>query len=438
MATGNPFLGYSTGSVGDVTMYRRDGKLVMRARNRNPKNPQTEKQQYQRAIMATVLLAYKQGSEIFDHAFEGVQTGSRCQARFMSLNLRKLRTALAEDLVNPDLPLNPNLGKARVVAPGSITTTPWEFIISQGTYSQNLFTKSADSHDDPIFTMPAPSAGQSVADYANARSLIAGDIYTFVLLTPNLDDVVYIAPGDEVSGYATVYNTRFSFCRLVVREGLETVTDTLVNLGQLFEVTKSAEVTADVTSLPLSTSFGVSTFSTMPDNINMGAIGVIRSREDQDVRSSSQLWLGSSAGDSADYIDGTGLTANWILDAWQGTSEKVGKSKLILEGGQVSGVATSTPNSILDLSELPWGTSGANTITMRFEPTPDDIAAHLKMYCAASPYNPCLINIDGSGDIFVEPPAGGSLTSLGTITINGATVTYTGAGEDEILKVEWL
>lgn len=438
MATGNLFLGYGTGSVGDVTMYRRDGKLVSRARNRNPKNPQTEKQQYQRAIMATVLLAYKQGSEIFDHAFEGVQTGSRCQARFMSLNLRKLRTALAEDLVNPDLPLNPNLGKARVVAPGSITTTPWEFIISQGTYSQNLFTKSADSHDDPIFSMPAPSAGQSVADYANAQSLIAGDIYTFVLLTPDLDDVVYIAPGDEVSGYATVYNTRFSFCRLVVRAGLETVTDTLVSLGQLFEVTKSAEVTADISSLPLSTSFGVSTFSTMPDNINMGAIGVIRSREDQDVRSSSQLWLGSSAGDSSDYIDGTGLTANWILDAWQGASEQVGKSKLILEGGKVSGVATSTPNSILSMSDIPWDQTDPSTATMRWEPTPEDLVAHLKLYTELNPYLPCPISVDSQGVITAEDARGGSYPKIGNLTIDGAVITYTPNDQSYILKVEWL
>lgn len=438
MATGNPFLGYSTGSVGDVTMYRRDGKLVMRARNRNPKNPQTEKQQYQRAIMATVLLAYKQGSEIFDHAFEGVQTGSRCQARFMSLNLRKLRTALAEDLVNPNLPLNPNLGKARVVAPGSITTTPWEFIISQGTYSQNLFTKSADSHDDPIFTMPAPSDGQSVADYANAQSLIAGDIYTFVLLTPNLDDVVYIAPGDEVSGYATVYNTRFSFCRLVVRAGLETVTDTLVSLGQLFEITKSAEVTTDVSSLPLSTSFGVSTFSTMPDNINMGAIGVIRSREDQDVRSSSQLWLGSSAGDSSDYIDGTGLTANWILDAWQGASEQVGKSKLILEGGQVSGVANSASNAILDMPELPWDKSEDESFTMRWAPSAEDLITHLKMYGMEAPYTPLAISVDGEGYISVIQDIEGVESTVGFLTINGATVSYRAENVVDIMKVEWL
>lgn len=438
MATGNLFLGYGTGSVGDVTMYRRDGKLVSRARNRNPKNPQTEKQQYQRAIMATVLLAYKQGSEIFDHAFEGVQTGSSCQARFMSLNLRKLRTALAEDLVNPDLPLNPNLGKARVVAPGSITTTPWEFIISQGTYSQNLFTKSADTHDDPIFTMPAPSAGQSVADYANARALIAGDIYTFVLLTPNLDDIVYIAPGDEVSGYATVYNTRFSFCRLVVRAGLETVTDTLVSLGQLFEVTKSAEVTADVSSLPLSTSFGVSTFSTMPDNINMGAIGVIRSREDQDVRSSSQLWLGSSAGDSSDYIDGTGLTANWILDAWQGASEQVGKSKLILEGGQVSGVSTSTPNSIIDLPELPWGLTDEVTFVMRWEPTAEDILEHLKVYSQLTPYTPCPLSVGEQNVITVGNVYGSSLPEIGAITINGANLRFVGNNVEPVMKVEWL
>ena len=41
MAKGNMLMGYSRGSVGDVTFARIKGQQIARARNRNPKNPKT-------------------------------------------------------------------------------------------------------------------------------------------------------------------------------------------------------------------------------------------------------------------------------------------------------------------------------------------------------------------------------------------------------------
>lgn len=334
MAKGNMFLGYARGKVGDVVMYRQNGEQVTRSRNRNPKNPRTEKQLYQRAIMATVLLCYKAGMEIFDHSFQGRSKGAQCQQRFLSMNCRKLRTALAEDLaIINRIKLNPDLAKSRFVAPGSISTTPWTFTISEGTYDQGLFSKSADADGNPYFTLPAIGADSSVAAYAAANNLIAGDIYTFVVLVPNLDDVVYTAPAEETSGWYKVYNTRFAFLRYIVRDNLAANTDQLTSYNQLFSVSASVEIPSDVADFAIDKQINISALAIMPDNINIGAIGVIRSRLDVDLRSSSELYLSQSSGDSADYMDGSGLTPDWLLTAWSEAGERVGSSELILEGG---------------------------------------------------------------------------------------------------------
>lgn len=357
MAKGNMFLGYARGKVGDVVMYRQNGEQVTRSRNRNPKNPRTEKQLYQRAIMATVLLCYKAGMEIFDHSFQGRSKGAQCQQRFLSMNCRKLRTALAEDLAIIDrIKLNPYLAKSRFVAPGSISTTPWSFIISEGTYDQGLFTRAADAEGNPYFSLPAMGTNISVAEYAAANNLIAGDIYTFVILVPNLDDVVYTAPAEEWSGYTEVYNTRFAFLRYIVRNNLAANTDPLATYNQLFTVSASVEIPSDVADFAIDKQINISALAIMPDNINIGAIGVIRSRLDADLRSSSELYLSQSSGDSAQYTDGSGLTPDWLLTAWSEAGERVGNSELILEGGglvQRRGQNTVPPFSTQTLGGTP-------------------------------------------------------------------------------------
>jgi hypothetical protein len=94
MAKGNLFQGMARGAVGDVVFSRLNGQQVSRVRNRQPANPQTNAQLYQRAIMATVMQAYSFGKKIFDHSFEGKKKGSECQNAFLSLNSLKLRSAI--------------------------------------------------------------------------------------------------------------------------------------------------------------------------------------------------------------------------------------------------------------------------------------------------------------------------------------------------------
>ena len=90
-------LGYSRGSVGDLTFYRRNAQQVARARARVVKNPKTLAQQMQRAIMRTSVEAYKVIKEICDHSWEGVAYGANSYAEFQKQNMAMLRRLAAAD-----------------------------------------------------------------------------------------------------------------------------------------------------------------------------------------------------------------------------------------------------------------------------------------------------------------------------------------------------
>lgn len=64
-------LGYATGSVGDVTFARVKGNQVAKARNRNPSNPKSSGQVYQRAKFANAVEFYKRAVQnLFKFAYE--------------------------------------------------------------------------------------------------------------------------------------------------------------------------------------------------------------------------------------------------------------------------------------------------------------------------------------------------------------------------------
>ena len=95
MAKGNMLLGFSRGSVGDLTFYRRNSQQVTRARARVVKNPKTLQQQMQRAIMRTSVEAYKVLKSICDHSWEGVAYGANSYAEFQKQNMAMLRRLAA-------------------------------------------------------------------------------------------------------------------------------------------------------------------------------------------------------------------------------------------------------------------------------------------------------------------------------------------------------
>ena len=329
MAKGNLFQGMGRGKVGDVVFSRLNGEQISRVRNRHPKNPRSNSQLYQRAIMATVMQAYSAGKAIFDHSFEGYAVGAQNQRRFLSLNAKMLRQLVATDI---NTPLKGDAQKARVVAPGVSVPVADPFIISRGSYQQNLLEFMPV---DMSYYLPDAQSAETVAQYAERNGLIAGDIYTFIVFAMKKDIAYQSNLFDDV--LASQNYCSFGWVRLIVKENLASVKTAIQNWSNLFDVQNSGG-DFNVTPTTIASwgmTAGVSIGNLIVNNGNAytskGAIGVIRSRLDQDLRSDSVLNV--DYGENAENM--FGIASEYILDEWKNATTSVGNSDLILEGGDI-------------------------------------------------------------------------------------------------------
>lgn len=87
MAKNNLFLGSARGSVGDVTMYVRNGAQVSRLRRRDISNPRSGSQSLQRSLFAPVAKFYAPLSVALEKSFEG-KNKSESYTAFLKENLR--------------------------------------------------------------------------------------------------------------------------------------------------------------------------------------------------------------------------------------------------------------------------------------------------------------------------------------------------------------
>lgn len=206
------------GAVGDVVFYRQNGQQMSRIRVRNPRNPRTYPQVYQRAIMATIMRAYTAGKEVFDHSFQGCPVGAQNMKHFLSLNARILRNLCVQE--QNEMPwvhwggavIYPNC-KARLVAYKTQGPIAFEGMqISMGTYQQTFFSVTdawnitAVGYEPLKFGIPASLANETCAEYAKRCHLIADDLYTICGFYP-LDMVFDDGYDDGVSncGLQRVY-----------------------------------------------------------------------------------------------------------------------------------------------------------------------------------------------------------------------------------------
>ena len=328
--------GMATGKLGDVVFARANGEQISRVRNRHPKNPRTNKQMYQRAVMATVMQAYSAGQEIFNHAFQGKSVGAENQRAFLSKNSKLLRGLIAAELEAGTSALNCN---AAVVAPGAITPVPNEYMISEGTYQQAFFGWDGD---DMIFKVPQPTTGETVAQYADRNGLVAGDIYTMVVmsigdLTPMFTVRGVESVGEDLYQPASQYPCVFSYLRLQVKDVRSN--STVIENGDLslfFEVTASHNAITSVSTVKLNDSITpykiTGTKGGLAVELHLATIGCIRSRLDQDLRSTSFMHVASRT-DFRSTSGMYGITSPLALAAWQQGTEALGDSDLILEGG---------------------------------------------------------------------------------------------------------
>lgn len=90
MAKGNLFLGTGTGSVGDVTLMRRNGKQVSRVRVRTIANPRSDGQASTRMYTSAVPKFYSPLSVALEKSWEG-KNKTDSYAAFLKANIKRLR-----------------------------------------------------------------------------------------------------------------------------------------------------------------------------------------------------------------------------------------------------------------------------------------------------------------------------------------------------------
>lgn len=313
MAKGNLFQGMGRGKVGDVVFSRLNGQQIARVRNRNPKNPRTNAQLYQRAIMATVMQAYSAGIAIFDHSFQGKEVGAQNQRRFMQLNAKLLRSQIAAD-INGSVDVTEQLG--RVVAPGVSSPVAACLQVSEGSLVNTLFNGKI-AH--------AASENEKVSEYCSRLGLVEGDLFTFVAFVKSPDAPVLFTLATDDTNYSKQWDTHFVFVRCAVKaSALTNSNDVILNLGQILEVTDGNVVPR----MPLS---DFAQGDDLPDINFVEANGVgsyawIRSRINEDLRSTAELKFNE---------DVFGIASKFALAAWKQGTADLGKSDLILEGGDI-------------------------------------------------------------------------------------------------------
>ena len=333
MAKGNLFQGMARGKVGDVVFSRLNGQQISRVRNRSPRNPNTNKQLVQRAVMANIMAMYSAGQTIFNHAFQGKAVGAENQREFMKSNVNLLRSLVVSEM---------NAGTAAADCKGHVgvrgmnIASPFEgAIISKGTYDQSVFT-----FENTGFKLPVVNANETIGAYAARIGLIPGDLYTFVAYGVGFDDVMANLNVEEESASGNtdrLYNCRFEYVQFKVKENI------LANTTAITAATVITDLMDDYqhSGEPFASEFLLTDAINVQDILSYadaGCIGCIRSREYEDLRSNSFLHVSTGK---------WGFATPYLLSVWDETTTLQGTT-LILEGlnfSQAGGPASTTLQS---------------------------------------------------------------------------------------------
>lgn len=225
MAKGNLLLGTAKNSVGDVVMYRREGAQITRVRVRNVKNPKTNAQSFQRAIMAPIAKFFSPLSVVLERSFEGL-TKAKSHNKFNQVNA--------------------NLARANKWAlPKGTGFFPLPYQLSQGTLPAVVVNHDAD---EGVFSVPGISgitdkttmgglsqffvgAGYKNGDVVTIIMACDGDNHSYYPMTsqfeidttskvtinaalPTLN--VVINPNNSSSLYLSGANTSVEACAVIV------------------------------------------------------------------------------------------------------------------------------------------------------------------------------------------------------------------------------
>lgn len=197
MAKGNMLLGMTRGSVGDVNFSVVKGQQVQKRRNREPANPRTIKQCYQRARFAAAVKFYTRGNRaLFKFAFENKKQVESDYNAFMRENVKIAPAISKAAFDNYEYP---------VIAP---------FIVSKGSLQPIACSFNGTQ---AVADFGVPTSATSVTTVgALTQALVAsgqyyeGDIITLLFCTSTFNGEV---PGIEGIGEG---NTRWNIKQFVL------------------------------------------------------------------------------------------------------------------------------------------------------------------------------------------------------------------------------
>lgn len=349
MAKSKSFFGLRRGSTKSHTYSILNGQQITKDRVQTVANPKTQKQQFQRAIMATVMAAYSEMKEIEDHAFQGKKKGSENQREFMSRNLVAMRNAFLQYQDNNVVVANQ---KYFAVGPKTPTVLPAEWILSHGTMEEQTFLTYEDG--DHFFYTPnlvsyrsvggglQSTVGEIAADFG----IVPGMQITFLCVNATNGPRIYEVDAANYAGY---HDWKFKYCRLVFKnfDASEAVGTATNELDQLFFAFLEKALDYDKSTpalwnaladelflVPDTTRFKIDAELLLSaagfDETLTGGLGIITSIVDGVERSSSKMQVRSTA----NRAQALGLAWNWVPLAWQNAGTNLGESDLYLEGGK--------------------------------------------------------------------------------------------------------
>ena len=175
MAKGNLLLGTASRSIGDVTMYRRNGQQVSRARVRKIGNPRTEGQAKQRMLQAALTRFYSPLASCLEKSFEG-KNKMNSYSKFLAVNNRIGRNLFAVPKNANWVPVPVKVSGGTMPSPnvsyndnkdaGFILDAPYtEAEMNLGTLSQALMDAYGLSEGDQVTVIAA--LNRSTADEPN-------------------------------------------------------------------------------------------------------------------------------------------------------------------------------------------------------------------------------------------------------------------------------
>lgn len=285
MATGNLFLGSAKRSVGDVTMYIRNGKQISRVRRRTVSNPRSGLQLAQRCILKTVSTAYSVLAPICGQSFQGKQSRSMNQARFQKLNLNMLRTKAAaavsgEGMTEAGIYENTT---GNFVGKQTLGAVVNPYVISEGnlSFDSKYFI---DTDDGFYLSVDYPIATVTYQQFIDALGLEPGDQLTFCVLTSDTTLEDQVAPNMGLL-------TNFLFCRVILMPSDGDMTSTLfTGSGGNYTINKpnsrnegvvrfQAATVESTTKVIVAQIDGVGWELATNEGVFLGAAGIILSRQ---------------------------------------------------------------------------------------------------------------------------------------------------------------